>query len=158
MFIQYNMWGSTGSGVNFVLSFLFISFFYSSHIFPSPSFPSDVTTAAIRWWNLMSKIIHMRHCFYCCDISYYMLGRVLIYWMVLCERGRLIHQIWHLNSTKWDTIHIFSSNIPDLVLPHIYCQHPHHTASLLFPLSSSASTILHLFCYLHCLTFLTHIF
>ena len=60
---------------------------------------------------------------------------------ILCRIQRQIHQSLRFFPTEWDTMNIFTPNMPDLVLPCLYCCCPHRPTYLLMSLSSSPHNI-----------------
>ena len=132
--LQYNSWGSTGSGVNFFFAFFPLhggrqlsSLPQSSAIIPHP-------------------IIQSRRCFCCCVPTYNMLGGTVICWTLLCRRQRLIHWSRCCRSAEWDTFNDFPPNEPNIVFPRLLFCRPHCPAYLLLLSSATDPIISHLFC------------
>ena len=103
-------------------------------------------------------IIQQRHSLCCFYPASNIMGRRLLCQILLCRIRRRRKQIHHCHSIKWDTIDNLPTNVPDLVLPHLYrlC---HHRTSYMLLFSSIISPIIpHIFCCAHHFASLSHIF
>ena len=131
--VQYNSWVSTGSGVNFVLSILFLFVCDQYHLstfaplylrcqpLPPPRSAAEIP-CPIHW------VRHRR--FYHCPTSD-MLGRPLIFRPLVCMRRIQGLQCRCCRSADQDTVDVFLPIMPDLVLLHLYRRFPHCNAYLL---------------------------